>query len=188
MFMEKMIVKDIISQIHNYGKNFYVQWHLTSKCTESCKHCYMDKHMVNDGFDMETSLNIIDQISCVASSKAIKAIIAFTGGDPLLFPDIYNLIDYSNGKNIDIVIKGTPWLVTQDVAKELKKLGIKRFQLSIDGLEKTHDFIRKKGSFKKTIECIKLLKRHEIEMLLKYTVNTIYIQLLGAVWLIIMVL
>lgn len=173
--MNNLLAMDIIKQFKFYGKVFYVQWHITSKCTENCKHCYLDKGNAKDEFDIEFGKTIIDQICAVALQKNKQAIIAFTGGDPLLYRNIEELIKYSTEKGVNIIIKGTPWLISKEKIKVLKDLDIMRFHLSIDGTMNTHDYIRRKGSFAKTIETIRLLKDANMPVLVKYTVSKLNI-------------
>lgn len=68
--------------------------------------------------------------------------INFTGGDPLLREDIFDLIGYARKKGILVGILGNPNHLDYETACKLKKLGVSRYQVSIDGLEDTHDRLR----------------------------------------------
>jgi radical SAM/SPASM domain protein of ACGX system len=57
------------------------------------------------------------------------------------------------------------------VCRELKTLGCRKYQLSIDGLEATHDSIRKPGSFRSTLEAIKLIRDAGIHCAVMTTVS-----------------
>jgi len=50
-------------------------------------------------------------------------------------------------------------LLNEDNALELKKAGLGKTQVSLEGMEKNNDEIRGKGSFKKAIDAMKLLVR-----------------------------
>ena len=58
---------------------------------------------------------------------------------------------------------GNPELLDDKNLTKLSDCDLKRYQLSLDGLEKTHDFFRSKGSFKRTIEKIRLIREHGID-------------------------
>lgn len=82
-----------------------------------------------------------------------------TGGDPLLHPDFWKLEDLLHRKQIPFTILGNPFHLSKDECKKLKKMGCQRYQLSLDGLEETHDWFRKPGSYKETMEKIRLLEK-----------------------------
>jgi radical SAM/SPASM domain protein of ACGX system len=97
--------------------------------------------------------------------------IVFTGGDPLLHPSFLQFCSLINKENIPFSILGNPYHLTDIIAKRLKKLGLESYQMSIDGLEKTHDYFRKSGSFKKTITKFKLLKDNNIKSVCMFTLS-----------------
>lgn len=89
---------------------------------------------------------------------------AITGGDPLLYPKWYEFIKELKQHGKVVTMMGNPETLTEKNLIKLKELDISNYQLSIDGLEKTHDHIRGKGSFNRTV--------NGIEKLLKYNINT----------------
>lgn len=70
-----------------------------------------------------------------------------------------------------IDILGNPFYVDHFTVKKLKYFGIRKFQLSIDGLEEKHDFLRKKGSFKETIRAAEELRRVGIKVNCMFTLS-----------------
>jgi radical SAM protein with 4Fe4S-binding SPASM domain len=71
--------------------------------------------------------------------------------------------------NIDIM--GNPFHINKKSCDNLKYYGISSYQLSLDGMEKRHDLIRKKGSFGKTIEAINFLKEAGINVHIMFTLS-----------------
>ncbi len=53
---------------------------------------------------------------------------------------------------------GNPFHLTDEVCLRMKEMGCVKYQLSLDGLEQTHDMFRKKGSFKTTLKMIPVIK------------------------------
>lgn len=155
-------------------KPFGLQWHITDKCDQRCQHCY-----IYAGKDIEKSselsLEILKDIfyNFLDTCKLMNRIpsISITGGDPLLYKDIWNLLEVINKENVYFSILGNPFHLTDDIANRLKKLGCTNYQMSLDGLEETHDSIRKKGSFKETIEKIAILRSNHIPSSIMTTVS-----------------
>jgi len=62
-----------------------------------------------------------------------------------------------NKKGWKIAILGNPFHLTLENCQRMYVCGVRKYQLSLDGLEETHDRIRMKGSYKETISKVKVL-------------------------------
>lgn len=71
-----------------------------------------------------------------------------TGGDPILHPDFWRLLELLHDDGIPFTILGNPFHLNDQICRELKAYGCEKYQLSIDGLRETHDWFRKPGSDK----------------------------------------
>ena len=91
--------------------------------------------------------------------------IRFTGGEPLLFNGIYDLIRFATEEGICTSLGTNGTLVTKEVAKKLKESGLKKVVVSIDGNKKTHDKIRGKKNYQKAMNGLKYLKQNDINIL-----------------------
>lgn len=60
-------------------------------------------------------------------------------------------------KEIPFTIFGNPFHLTRENLKRLKEGICDKYQLSIDGMEKMHDWFRKPGSFRETLEKIPMI-------------------------------
>ena len=100
-----------------------------------------------------------------------KPYFSITGGDPILHSDFWNLLEIFHEKNIDYSIMGNPFHLTDEVCKRLADLGCRQYQLSLDGLRKTHDYFRKSGSFDITLEKIKTLNNAGVRPSIMTTVS-----------------
>ena len=157
--------------------NFTLQWHITARCDQKCKHCYMRESPtylseLNNELSLEDCKLIIDDFSNTIKKWGVPGIINFTGGDPLLRNDFFDILKYAGKKDIDFGILGNPNHITPESAKKLKRLGVVMYQFSIDGLEKTNDYLRgRNGLFKQTIKAIKLLNTVGIATAVMFTVS-----------------
>lgn len=131
-------------------------------CNLKCKHCYLSC--------MPTSKNRflpLDKIkNALEDSKKLKIQeIYLTGGEPLLHPDINNIIRMGlKHANVTIVSNGTQ--INDKKAKFLRQIEMDNdneiiFRISIDHyLEEKNDEIRGKGIFKKAFTGVENLIRH----------------------------
>lgn len=74
-------------------------WNITGKCNENCKFCYRRKCEDNT---LDENILIFDNISKVQVGK-----ISFCGGEPLLYEDLFNLVDYIKRKSPEIKLSIT---------------------------------------------------------------------------------
>ena len=61
--------------------------------------------------------------------------IYLTGGDPILHPDFWRLLESFHEKKLRFCIMGNPFHLTLDVCKRMHELGCVKYQVSLDGLE-----------------------------------------------------
>ena len=159
------------------GHIFSIQLHITVECDQTCTHCYMfdDKYyeaQKNNSMSTPMILALIEDYNRLALANNAKGMIAITGGDPILHKDFWTICEYIYSKeNLDFVIMGNPYHIDDEVAIKLKKCGIIQYQMSLDGLEKTHDSIRKNGSFAETIRALETLNKHGIVSTVMMTVS-----------------
>ncbi|MDO5851687.1 MAG: radical SAM/SPASM domain protein, ACGX system [Methanobacteriaceae archaeon] len=158
---------------------FAFQWHITDKCDQRCKHCYIfsdniEKSLVETNYDdmkyiFYNCLNMCNKLNR-------KPYFYITGGDPILHPDFWKLLELFKENNVKFGILGNPFHLNQKICDKLKEYGCDRYQLSIDGLEETHDYFRKKGSYKTTLEKIDYIKKAGIKSVIMTTVSSINIK------------
>ena len=153
---------------------FSFQWHITDACDQRCKHCYiysagdhtcllsMDWKQMEDTF-----YNCLDH--CKVYDRTPYFYI--TGGDPILHPDFWRLLELIHEHDIKFTILGNPFHLNDQVCRELKWYGCEKYQLSLDGLRETHDWFRKPGSFDCTLEKIGCINRAGIRSVIMTTVS-----------------
>ncbi len=152
---------------------FYLQWHLTNRCKNRCLHCYQTSF---DGKDVsyERAKIIVEDFANCCSTLETDPYIALTGGDPLLNPDFWKILNLVRQLTPSISILGNPELLITDNCKPIEKLkdfDIHDYQLSLDGSQLTHDRIRSVGSFDRTIKAIKCLVKAQIPVTVMSTIS-----------------
>lgn len=155
---------------------FSFQWHITDMCDQRCKHCYIfaeDSHIKLNSMPYENMLTVIEK--CEEFCRTFDRIPYFyiTGGDPVLHKDFFKLLGELKKKDYPFTIMGNPFHLTDEVLKKIKNLGCQKYQMSIDGTEATHDWFRKKGSYKATLEKIAAINKAGIRSVIMTTVSGI---------------
>lgn len=148
----------------------YCQIHLTRRCQNECKHCYFRELDVHNGdFPLGKLIEFLSTLKEKASELKLKPRVDFTGGDPLLYPDLIPAIEICNSLCIPYGFKCNPeTIVTSDLITKNIIRNSSGVDLSLDGLRLMHDSLRREGSFDCTLRAIHLLK----EMRVKIRINT----------------
>jgi len=133
-----------------------VSLNITKKCNLRCKHCFSNSGNV-DSNELTTKelFNLISQMR-----DAGTFFLAIGGGEPLLRDDLFRVIKYARENFIAVSIVTNGLLMNKEIAKKLDALNLNTITVSIDGLEKNHDYIRGEGNFRKAVEKIKLLRKY----------------------------
>jgi len=121
--------------------------HLTTRCNLSCVHCYLDKQNVVD-IDYKTIINIIKQFEAMQGFK-----ILISGGEPLLYPKIFSLLEEIKDVKIRKILFSNGLLLTRDFIEKLKGL-VQEIQISVDGIASHNIFRNNKRSYEAAIEAI----------------------------------
>ena len=117
-----------------------VSWMTTNKCNLTCKHCYQDARPDACANELTTdeARTLIDQIAAAGFK-----IMIFSGGEPLMRPDIYDLVAYAASKGLRPVFGTNGTLITTEVAGKLKECGACAMGISLDSLDRAkHDSFR----------------------------------------------
>ncbi|HZW45469.1 MAG TPA: TIGR04053 family radical SAM/SPASM domain-containing protein [Dermatophilaceae bacterium] len=136
-----------------------VFWEVTRACQLACKHCRASATMDPLPGELTTAegFTLIDQ---VAGFGRPFPILVLTGGDCLLRPDLFELVEHANGLGVPVALSPsvTPSL-TPAMIDRMVTSGVKAVSLSLDGaLPATHDGVRGiPGHFEDTIEAITAL-------------------------------
>ncbi|MBO4877583.1 MAG: radical SAM protein [Ruminococcus sp.] len=145
-----------------------LQWHILHRCNLRCTHCYQEDYAAElTGDQLE---RIFFQYLGFCRKYGYKGHINFTGGEPLLSPELFRLLGLceENGITYGILTNGT--LIDESLAERLGGLKNLSFvQVSIDGTKETHDRVRGKGSFDKAFEGLRLIKKAGIQTMAAFT-------------------
>lgn len=143
-----------------------VSWNTTNKCNLNCSHCYRDAgEKYKEELNTEEAKTLIDQIS-----KAGFKVMIFSGGEPLMREDIFELIEHASKSGLRPVMGSNGTLITKEVAQKLKKSGTAAVGISLDSLDsRKHDKFRGyDGAYNDTVKAMKNCK----EAGLKFQIHT----------------
>ncbi len=147
-----------------------LSWNITRKCNLKCPHCYINAttQQLENELTTEEAKKLIDQI-CEVS----RPLLILSGGEPLLRPDVYELIRYGASKGLKMGLGSNGSLIDATAAKRLKEAGIETVSISLDShIPEQHDEFRGvKGSWEKAVSAIKALRENGVLVQVNTTVT-----------------
>jgi radical SAM protein with 4Fe4S-binding SPASM domain len=135
-------------------------WESTLRCCYSCKHCGLSAS--NDKEETEIPKKLIKKaFKEIAETQNPKNIlVGVTGGEPLLRKDLFEIMKYAKGLGYNWGMVTNGFFVNEQNINKMKEAGMDTVAVSLDGLEKNHNWIRgNKEAFEKAINAIRLLRK-----------------------------
>lgn len=147
---------------------FTLQWHITHRCDLHCKHCY-DRSR-RDDVGLEKGLDILDQMRQFCRQHHVYGQVSFSGGNPFLHPDFFELYRAAHERNLNCAILGNP--VGEDRLERLLLIARPVFyQVSLEGLREHNDQIRGDGNFSAVFDFLELLQQKKIYSMVMLTLT-----------------
>jgi radical SAM protein len=133
---------------------FTIAWEVTRACAYACVHCRADAQHTPDPNELSTEegFALIDRLAEFGSP-----ILIFTGGDPMMRRDLFDLIAYATQKGLRCSLTPTATaLPTRERLEKAKQAGIRRIALSLDApTPEVHDNFRQiQGSWERTMRIL----------------------------------
>jgi len=121
-----------------------------------CDHCYRDAgDKISEELSTAEARKMIQEIK-----KAGFKIMIFSGGEPVMRSDIYDLGRYATELGLRVVLGTNGTLITREVAGRLKESGFMAAGVSLDSLnpEKNNAFRKLDDAFNLTVQGMKNLR------------------------------
>jgi radical SAM protein with 4Fe4S-binding SPASM domain len=144
-------------------------WEVTAACNLRCRHCHAAGGKPAPGeLNTEEGKRLLEEMAAIDEFRML----VFSGGEPLVRPDIFELVEYASSLGLEVVIASNGTLITTDVAKRLKKAGVCDLAIGLDGATaEVHEFIRGvPGCFERAMRGIYATKEAGLALQLNITV------------------
>jgi len=146
-----------------------VAFNCTNRCNLNCLHCYSSSTADRSNDELSTAeakqlLSGLAEVNC--------PVVLFTGGEPLLRDDLFELLAEAGRLGLQTVISSNGTLIDSAAADKLAEVGVNYVGISIDGDQEFHDRFRQvRGSFKAALAGIESCKKAGIKTGLRFTIT-----------------
>lgn len=146
-----------------------VVWNVGRRCNLHCVHCYSHSRDIDYTGELshEQGVALIDDLAAFG-----VPVLLFSGGEPLLRPDILELIAHARGRGIRAVVSTNGTVIDRAMATRLRKADLSYVGVSLDGLRGTNDRFRGvPGAFDKALAGIRNCRAVGMKVGLRFTIN-----------------
>ncbi|MDH7598946.1 MAG: radical SAM protein [Sedimentisphaerales bacterium] len=145
-----------------------VAYNCTNRCNLYCAHCYSNAGQPSDELDTYQAKDLLLQLK-----QANCPVVLFSGGEPLLRPDILDLLAYARQIGLPAALSTNGTLIDRSLARELAAVGTRYVGISIDGPAQIHDRFRQQtGSFDMAVAGIQSCMARGIRVGIRCTITT----------------
>lgn len=133
-------------------------WEVTGACNLRCIHCHATSgKAAPDELTTDEGKRLIDMLAAESEFRTL----IYTGGEPLVRPDIFTLLRHSQKAGLANIIATNGTLIDEEMAFKLKEHGVVCNAISIDSADvATHDFVRNKpGAYELAMRAMEATKK-----------------------------
>ncbi|MGB4680098.1 radical SAM protein, partial [Methanothrix sp.] len=144
-----------------------IAWELTAACNLSCQYCRASASPEPDRGELGTD----EAMRFVESIAPLQPMLILSGGEPLLRPDLFEIIRHAVSLGIRVSLASNGTLITPELAQMIAASGVSRVSISLDGAGAAeHDLVRGQGSFERSMRGIENL-RGLVDFQINFTVS-----------------
>lgn len=146
-----------------------VVFNCTQRCNLKCVHCY--SHSENKSYADELSTSDAKALIEDLADFGVPVIL-FSGGEPLMRSDIFELIECATKLGVRAVISTNGTMITAETAQRLKRYELSYVGVSLDGLREVNNKFRGSDeAFDKALSGIRNCREAGIKVGLRFTIN-----------------
>lgn len=146
-----------------------VFWETTTGCNLACVHCRrleVSTELAKNDMNTQQSAAFIRSLP-----ETGKPILVFSGGEPLMRPDIWELADVATSVGLPIALATNGTTLTEETARKVVNANFRRVSISFDGPDAiTHDQFRGQGAFDASVAGFKRLRSYGMSMQINTTI------------------
>jgi MoaA/NifB/PqqE/SkfB family radical SAM enzyme len=163
--------KDLPSHLLQFSedKKPVIVWNVTRACNLACRHCYASAQAspAPDELSPAQAQALVRDLTAYGTP-----VILFSGGEPLSRPDLPILIKLAVKGGSRAVLSTNGLLLDRDMAARLSDLGLSYVGISLDGLARQHDLLRRRpGAFQAALEGASQARRAGLKVGLRLTMT-----------------
>jgi len=150
-------------------KHPVIVWNITKRCNLRCIHCYSNSLDRDYPHELSTkeALSVIDDLADFE-----VPVIIFSGGEPLLREDIFDLALYAREKGIRPTLSSNGILIDRKMARKIREAHFAYVGISIDGIGEINDRLRGvHGAYQNALAGLRNLREEGVNRGIRLTLS-----------------
>jgi radical SAM protein with 4Fe4S-binding SPASM domain len=146
-----------------------VVWNCTRRCNLRCMHCYSQSADRQADYEMsgEEAIPFMEDLA-----RFGVPVLLFSGGEPLLREDLYELADRARRLGLRTVVSTNGTLIDEQAAERLAGIGLSYVGVSLDGMRGTNDRFRgMEGAFDRAMAGVRNCMAVGLKVGLRFTIS-----------------
>ena len=150
-------ILDLVPPADHLAGPLAVHLEIITDCNLRCRHCFAHSPSRHERpMPVEEMDRLFGELAAIGSFR-----LGLTGGEPLLHPDLLEIIDAAHSHGLHPCMTTNGLLINQRLARELGRREPLRLNVSLDGATaETNDAVRGAGTFHRVLERLAVLRRH----------------------------
>jgi radical SAM protein with 4Fe4S-binding SPASM domain len=150
-----------------------VFFNITKRCNLNCPYCYYDSIPVKcEENEEELDSTVWIKLAGEIAEINPRAKVMISGGEPLIRPDIIEIIEGVSQNNLEVKLVTNATLFTEDIISKLSKIDKFSVQVSIDSIiPEVNAKSRGKGNLEKALTAVHRLKDAGIDVEISSTIT-----------------
>ncbi|MDY0059336.1 MAG: radical SAM protein [Myxococcota bacterium] len=151
----------------------YLFWEATRRCNLACRHCGSDCTVDHQqaGLPVDAVRGLLRRFATAYDARRI--LLAATGGEPLLRPDLEAMLQEAAGLGYRLGLVSNGYLLDPARARRLAGLGLQSAVISLDGPADCHNWLRRRpDAFDRACRALVLLRESGVRIVEAITVVT----------------
>jgi radical SAM protein with 4Fe4S-binding SPASM domain len=143
-------------------------WEITLACNMRCRHCGSHAGAPReDELSTEEALRVLGELAAAGCRR-----LTLSGGEPLVRRDWPKLVEEGTRLGMMMKMITNGWALDKNVARCAKDAGLAAVGISIDGLEESHDYVRRMpGAFQRALEAIRAARSAKLPVAVVSHIN-----------------
>ncbi len=159
---EELVNSVRADELRAHPQLYHVAIEATQKCNAHCEHCSIscDAQAKTEELKTEELKKVFRDIAERYDPKKVS--VGFTGGEPLVRPDLIELAEYARDLGFSMSLTTNGALLTNKMIDKLYNANVRNIAISIDGLQETHENFRKlPGCYPKLLKSLRKMLEYE---------------------------
>jgi radical SAM protein with 4Fe4S-binding SPASM domain len=154
-------------------------WEITLACNMHCRHCGSHAGAPRpDELTTDEALRVLGELAAAGCKRLV-----LSGGEPTVRRDWPRLVEEGTRVGIQMKMISNGWSFDAETARAARAAGLRAVGFSLDGLETTHEYVRRiPGSYRRVLDAVRAARAEGLGVAIVTHINRMNLPELDAMF------